>query len=53
MWKSLKGPTSGSLKCKNERILSATPFTAFVTFPIAPFIPFAILLIISAPQFHA
>ena len=51
--KSARGPSSGTLKCKKERILSATPLTASETLLIQPLIPFTMPLMMSAPQENA
>lgn len=51
--KSARGPSSGTEKCRKERILSATLVTAEATLPIQDLIPFTIPLIISAPQENA
>lgn len=51
--KSASGPSSGTEKCRKERILSATLVTAEATLLIQDLIPFTMPLIISAPQENA
>ena len=48
--KSARGPSSGTEKCRKERILSATPLTASATALILLLMPLTILLMISAPH---
>lgn len=48
--KSVRGPSSGTEKCRKERILSATPLTASAMALILLLIPLTILLMISAPH---
>ena len=50
--KSVRGPSSGTEKCRWERIVFATSVTALATAPIQLRIPFTIPLMISAPQRH-
>lgn len=51
--KSASGPSSGTEKCRKERILSATLVTAEATLLMQDLIPFTIPLMISAPQENA
>ena len=51
--KSVRGPSSGTEKCRKDRILSATLMTAEATFPIQDLMPFTMPLMISEPQLKA
>ena len=50
--KSVRGPSSGTEKCRWERIVLATSVTALATAPIQLRIPFTMPLMISAPYRH-
>lgn len=51
--KSVSGPSSGTEKCRKDRMVSATLVTALVTLLMQLLIPFTMPLIISAPQLKA